>query len=117
MRYLRAAVLLSVVAASVVPLSRIARQAWRGPFNDHLRDTAIAIDRKLPRGEAIAVIGQTPDHWDALFVDYYVYPRTARWYRDPGAYRLDGKHPNTIVYVTDQARVMPYEAIRAEQMR
>jgi hypothetical protein len=117
MRYLRAAVLLSVIAASVVPLMRIARQAWRGPFDDRLRDTALAIDRQLPRGEPIAVIGQTPDHWDALFVDYYVYPRTARWYRDLGAYRLDAKHPKTLVYVTDRARVLPYEAIRAEQMQ
>jgi hypothetical protein len=106
---IRAALLLSVVAASLARLPSAFEKRRRGP----LYTTAKEIDRARPPGERLAVIS---DGWNGLFFDYYLYPRPTRLYRDLAAYRLDDKHPQTMVYVTGGGRVMTYDAIRAEQM-
>jgi hypothetical protein len=103
-RVLRAVVLLSVIAASVAQWPHLRRA--KSPIEQSTRGFARS-------GERLAVVS---DNWNGLLFDYYVYPRPTKLYADLTAYRLDAQHPRTIVYVTDRARLMPYEAIRAEQM-
>jgi len=107
---LRAALLLSVVAATLAQLPKAFPQRTRGAIHSSARE----IDRSQPPGERLAVISN--DDYNGLYFNYYIYPRPTRLYRNLDDYRLDEKHPRTIVYATERARVMPYAAIRAEQM-
>jgi hypothetical protein len=94
MKWLRVVLLLSAIAASIVPLARYG--AARGPMFDAAREH--------PGHMPIAVIS---GDWFGFLFDSYVYPRPAKRYRSVAAYRADPHAPREFVYVTERGLVAP----------
>jgi hypothetical protein len=91
------------------------RAAVIGPFYTSVRD----ILQKSGPNEPLAVVTDSgPDLDAALFFAFYAYPRLVRIYGTLDSYRMDPKRPKTTVRIdlsrTAEARLLPYEEIRAE---
>ena len=68
-------------------------------FGDYYPE-AIAINRSLPAGEAVALIPKRPDDRDvAMFSVYHFYPRPARVYFGIGEWQKASDRPHWIVFV------------------
>ena len=102
----------------LLPLDREQRNSRvHGSFYDALRE----IDRRVPRGEPLALMVRSQSDVDvATFANYYLYPRPTRIYSELGQYRLDPKRPKTIVRIDTTndppLGIATYAAIRADQI-
>lgn len=137
---LRIAALAVLLASLVIPtLPRLVRDvrqanelrplAWRARrerlFGDFYR-SGMRIDAEVPRDEPLGIVLGSDlgaDRDAALFFDYYVYPRRTRIFDSLAVYRGrigDPELPKRIVHIdtirSPEARIMTYEAIRAEEM-
>ena len=105
------------------PLSRTARRERL--FGDFYR-SAMRVDAAIPKSERLAIVLGADFGGDldtALFFNYFVYPRRTRIFSSLADYRAnirDPQLPKRIVHIdtlrSPEARIMSYEAIRAEEM-
>jgi hypothetical protein len=127
-RLLLGALLLSTIAAALPGLVRDARTAasLHGlPYHVRRERTMGAfypsimeVLRATSPGQPLALItrpGRSID--DALFFDYYAYPRHTRIYSDPAFYGVDPKGPATVVAIDEKASLSSYVALRFEEMQ
>jgi hypothetical protein len=126
-RALMAALLLSLVAAAAGPAANVVAEVMelrsaavrerRALVNGRIYQGAMSIDSALPAGVQLAVIPRGITDWDRVMLfDYYVYPRPTRAFGSLNDYRNDPKRPDNIVYIIENARLLPYHAIRDEEM-
>jgi hypothetical protein len=124
----------SALLANGGNLCRITRDAWqlrklsRNARRERVFPALFAavhqVERDLPPSETVPILMRTPRDVDcAVFLTYYVYPRSTKYCWSLDQYRFEAPRPPEalIAYAdlshADAARMMTYAQIRDEQIR
>ncbi len=112
---------LVTLAAEAVDLMPLSYEQRRSRVIGSFYDVVTRLRSELPPDEPVALlIKRTSDITDAIFFNYYHYPRPSRIYPTLGAYRNDPNRAQIVLNVdaarTPQIEWMPYAEVRADRI-